>query len=191
MLGELRVVERCLLGVIGARDAVEGWAGPLGSPKDFQFGLVGVEAKARSPQKSEVGISSVHQLDSVGLTRLFLSVTEVASALDESASAVTVTDVTARVRSTIAGLDMSATILFEERLAATGFDWEDDYSDKRWTIGDETLYEVAQGFPRITASMVPAAVDDVRYTISLSGCERFRATATDLAKVISGERDGC
>ena len=191
LLGELRVVERCLLGVIGARDAVEGWAGPLGSPKDFQFGLVGVEAKARSPQKSEVGISSVHQLDSVGLTRLFLSVTEVASALDESASAVTVTDVTARVRSTIAGLDMSATILFEERLAATGFDWEDDYSDKRWTIGDETLYEVAQGFPRITASMVPAAVDDVRYTISLSGCERFRVTATDLAKVISGERDGC
>ena len=190
LIGELRVLEHHLLSVIGARDAVEGWAGPLGSPKDFQFGLVGVEAKARSPQRSEVGISSMHQLDSAGAIRLFLSVTEVATALEESASAMTITDVADRVRKAIEGLDMSATILFEERLAATGFDWEDDYSDKRWTIGDEDLYEVADGFPRITPSMVPAGVDDVRYTISLSGCEIYRVPAITLGEVVSGEQDG-
>ena len=190
LIGELRVIERCLLGVIEARDAVDGWTGPLGSPKDFQFGLVGVEAKARSPQRADVRISSAHQLDSAGANRLFLSVVEVAATLDESATAVTVTDVAARVKNRIAGLDMSATIVFEERLTATGFDWEEDYSDTRWSIGDEVLYEVAEGFPRITPSMIPVAVHDVRYTISLSGCESFRVPTTALSEAISGERDG-
>ena len=190
LIGELRVIERCLLGVIEARDAVDGWAGPLGAPKDFQFGLVGVEAKARSPQRAEVRISSAHQLDSAGTDRLFLSVIEVAAALDESATALTITDVAARVRNRIAALDMSATIVFEERLAATGFDWDENYSDKHWSIGDEVLYEVADGFPRITPSMVPAAVDGVRYSISLAGCAGFRIPQTTLAEAISGEPDG-
>ena len=186
LIGELRVIEHYLLDITGARDAVEGWGGPLGSPKDFQLGLVVVEAKARTPQRSEVDISSINQLDAAGATRLFLSVTEVAAAADESAGAVTVADVAARVRTAVAALDVSATILFEERLAAAGFDWEDDYVDRRWTIGEEALYEVADGFPRITPSMVPPAVDDVRYTISLSGCENFRVSTATLGEAISG-----
>ena len=190
LIGELRVIERCLLDITGARDAVEGWGGPLGSPKDFQFGLVGIEAKARSPQRSEVGISSLHQLDLAGATRLFFSVTEVAAALDESVGAVTVTELVARVRTAIAELDASALIVFEERLAAAGFDWEDDYTDRRWTIGEEALYEVAEGFPRITPSMVAPAVDDVRYKISLAACDSFRVPTTTLGEAICGEADG-
>ena len=190
LIGELRVIERCLHGGTDARDAAEGWAGPLGSPKDFLFGLVGVEAKARSPQRSEVSISSLHQLDAEGSTRLFLSVTEVAAALDNSVGAMTITELAARVKTSVDALDTSATILFEERLAAVGLDWEDDYTDRRWVIGCEVLYEVADGFPRITPSMVPPAVDNVRYTISLSACESFRVPTTALGDAISGEVDG-
>ena len=190
LIGELRVIEQCLLDVIDARDAVEGWMGPFGAPKDFEFGLVGIEAKARSPQRAEVRISSIDQLDSAGVSRLFLSVIEVGAALDDAATAVTITDVATRIRSRISALDMSAAIVFDERLAATGFDWEEDYSDKRWSIGDEVLYEVADGFPRLTPSMVPAAVDDVRYTISMAGCEGFRVAQNALAKAISGDADG-
>lgn len=190
LIGELRVIERCLLDVIEARDAVEGWTGPLGAPKDFEIGLVGIEAKARSPQRAEIRISSVDQLDSAGMSRLFLSVIEVGASFDDSATAVTITDLATRVRSRIAALDTSATIVFDERLAATGFDWEEDYSDKRWTIGDEVLYEVADGFPRLTPATVPAAVDDVRYTISMAGCASFRVTQSALAEAISGDVDG-
>ena len=190
LIGELRVIEGCLLEVIEARDAVEGWTGPLGAPKDFELGLVGIEAKARSPQRAEVRISSVDQLDSAGVARLFLSVIEVGAAFDDSATAVTVTDVAMRVRNRIAALDMSASIVFDERLAATGFDWEDDYSDTHWSIGDEVVYEVGDGFPRLTPSMVPAAVDDVRYTISMAGCEGFRVRQAALAEAILGDDDG-
>ena len=190
LIGELRVIERCLLEVIDARDAVEGWTGPVGAPKDFEIGLVGIEAKARSPQRAEVRISSVDQLDSTGMTRLFLNVIEVGTAFDDSATAVTVTDLATRVRSRIEALDMSAAIVFDERLAATGFDWEEDYSDRRWSIGDEVLYEVAHGFPRLTPSMVPATVDDVRYTIRMAGCEGFRVDQAALAEAITGDSDG-
>ena len=106
LIGELRVIERCLLEVIDVRDAVEGWTGPLGAPKDFELGLVGIEAKARSPQRAEVRISSVDQLDSAGMSRLFLNVIEVGAAFDESATALTITDLATRVRGRIAALDM-------------------------------------------------------------------------------------
>jgi len=188
LIGELRVMERCLLDITDARDAVEGWTGPLGLPKDFLYGMVAVEAKACSPQSKEVRISSLHQLDRGDATRLFLSVTEVARALEDSAGSTTITDVATRVRTAIAGRDMSANILFEERLAAAGFDWEHDYSDRHWTVGDQALYEVADGFPRITPSTVPAAVEDVRYTISLSGCESFLVPPAILGEAISGEQ---
>ena len=190
LIGELRVIEGCLLGVIEARDAVESWTGPLGAPKDFELGLVGIEAKARSPQRPEVRISSADQLDSTGMSRLFLSVIEVGAAFDDSATAVTITDVARRVRNRITALDISAAIAFDERLAALGFDWEEDYSDTHWSIGDEVLYEVADGFPRLTPSMVPAAVDDVRYTISMAGCEGFRVHQTSLAEAILGDANG-
>ena len=52
------------------------------------------------------------------------------------------------------------------------------------------LYEVADGFPRLTPSMVPAAVDDVRYTISMAACEDFRAAQTALIEAITGDADG-
>ena len=190
LIGELRVIERCLLEVVEARDAVEGWTGPLGAPKDFELGLVAIEAKARSPQRAEVRISSVDQLDSAGISRLFLSVIEVGAAFDDSATAVTVAGLATRLRRRIVALDFSAAIAFDERLAATGFDWEEDYSDRRWNIGDEVLYEVADGFPRLTPSMVPASVDDIRYTISMAGCEGFRVAQSTLAAAITGDADG-
>ena len=55
LIGELRLLETHLLPEISAGDAVEGWVGPTGAPKDFQIGPVCVEAKARSHQKAAVG----------------------------------------------------------------------------------------------------------------------------------------
>ena len=138
LIGELCVLERQLLPVIGPVDAVRAWTGPIGTPKDFQVGRIGIEAKTRSPHLPTVRISSAEQLDTAGTTRLFLHVIEVSGAPGNSAS-VTVTDVASGVRDTIAALDMSAAIQFEERLNATGFDWNDDYSDNPLLIGGALL----------------------------------------------------
>ena len=190
LIGELYVLERLLLPVIGPSDAVRTWTGPLGAHKDFQVGLIGIEAKTRSPHVPTIRISSAEQLDIAGTTRLFLHVTELSEAPSDSSS-VTITDVATGLRDTLAGRDMSAAIQFEERLNATGFDWNDDYSDSPWLIGDVSLFEILEEFPRITPSLFLPGVEDVQYAITLSRCESFRVDMTVLARALSGEADGC
>ena len=190
LIGELQLLETVLLPAAGAADAVRAWMGPLGAPKDFQLGWVSVETKARTPQTSTVRISSANQLDSNGATRLFLHVTQVSQAVGDSVSGITISEMADRIRDTIASVDISATALFEERLSATGFDWNDDYSDRLWLIGADSLYEVRKGFPRITPSMIPSGVEDVRYVIELPSCESFRVAKTILVEALAGESNG-
>ena len=189
IIGELCLLEHQLLPVIDAVDAVQAWTGPLDAPKDFQVGWIGIEAKTRSPHMPNVRISSAEQLDATGTTRLFLYVVEV-SGVPGDPTSVTITDVASRVRDTIATLDASAVMQFEERLSATGFDWNDDYSDNPLSIGEASLYEVLQGFPRITPSLYLPGVGDVHYSIALARCENFLVDMATLTQAISGDADG-
>lgn len=191
LIGELRLLEERLLGELAIDDAVQAWVGPTGAPKDFQVGQVCIESKALSPQKAEVAISSMEQLDARGASTLFLYVTEVASGMADSPDSVTVSDVADRIRSDIESRSVPAALAFEERLNAVGFDWNDDYSDNLWVIGKERLFEIKQGFPCITRSMVPQGIDDVRYFVALSACEQFRADMHVLTQTIRGATDAC
>ena len=189
LIGELVVLERHLLPTLGALDAVRCWIGPLDAPQDFEISRVRVEAKAQSPATPRVTISSEHQLDSGDGDTLFLHVTEVMNSAEGTSGAFTVTEVASRIRSVIAEYDMVAVDLFEERLSHVEFDWTDDYSDRLWLVGRESLYEVREGFPRITPAMFPGGVDKVCYTISLPECEAFRAELPVLATAVAGATD--
>ena len=189
LIGEMRLLEERLLRELKTDDAVEAWVGPMGAPKDFQVGQVCIESKALSPQKTEVVISSVEQLDAQGASALLLYVTEVASGMVDSPDSVTVTDVADRIRSAIESRSVPAALAFEERLNAVGFDWNDDYSDSLWVTGKEMLFEVKQGFPCITRSMVPQGINNVRYFVALSACGKFRADMQVLTQTIRGASD--
>ena len=189
LIGELVVLERYLLPVLGALDAVRCWTGPLDAPHDFEISRIHVEAKARGSATPRVTISSEHQLASGNADRLFLHVTEVTTAAGGGPDGLTVTDIATRIRVVLAGRDMAAVDLFEERLGTVGFDWTDDYSDKSWVVGQEALYEVREGFPRITPAMVPGGVGNVRYMITLPDCEEFRVVPASLPITVSGAPD--
>ena len=189
LIGELCVLEHQLVPTIGPADAVRAWSGPLGAPKDFQVGRIGIEAKTFSPHSPVVRVSSAEQLDTSGTAHLFLYVVEVSSALGDSAS-VTVRDVASRVYNLIASSDMAAAIQFEECLIATGFEWKHDYSDNPFSIGHPFVFEVLPEFPRIAPSMFRPGVERVRYSVVLSHCEGFRVDMTVLAKAIRGENGG-
>ena len=189
LIGELVVLERYLLPVLGALDAVRCWTGPLGAPRDFEISRMHVEAKVRGSATPRVIISSEHQLASASADKLFLHVTEVAISVEDAAGAVTVTDVASRIRALMAGQDMGAVELFEARLESVGFAWTDDYSDKPWLVGGESIYEVREGFPRITPTTIPGGIDNVRYTVSLSDCEKFRVEPTVLVAAVAEMTD--
>lgn len=186
LLGELQFLLH-LIDLIGPRAAIEAWKGPLGSSKDFELDGCLVEVKARrGAAKPFVQISSEEQLSDVDGCRLFL----VVSAIDAvvKPNGLTLTDYVSEIEKLYAVLDPEAYSLWEEAIVSTGFDFEDDYSDRRWNIGNSLHFEVVEGFPRV-ANPPPSGVSSVRYSISLDACSGF-AIEADVLDHLVAERHG-
>lgn len=185
LIGELLVLERHLLPHLSLADSLAAWRGPLGAPKDFEIGRIGIEAKARRGAATpHVLITSEHQLDGVGCDLLFLHVVDLSRAPEGATEAFTVSDAVHRVGNRMA-LDNAATERYEALLTATGFRWEDDYSDFQWVEGLSRIYDVADGFPRVTAKEIATGISNVRYSLSLIECERFVVEARLLDEAIA------
>lgn len=186
LLGELQFLQH-LIDLVGPRAAIEAWKGPLGSSKDFELDGCLVEVKARrGAAKPFVQISSEDQLSDVDGCRLFL----VVSAIDAvvKPNGMTLTDHVSEVEKLYAVADPEAYSLWEEAIISTGFDFEDDYSDRRWNVGKSLHFEVVEGFPRI-ANPPPQGVSGVRYSISLDACSEFSVDAAAMDHLIV-ERNG-
>lgn len=187
LVAELNFLRRTAFAAIGVRRAVESWTGPLGAPKDFEMGRVCVEVKARrGAAVPQVSVANEHQLDTDGVDRLFLHVAEISVASADDADAVTVTEVAKSVMEEVESVAPESVELFDARLLATGFDWKEDYSDKRWLAGSARYYDVRDGFPCITSSMVPAGVGNLRYSVSLPQCEQYRVEVGSVIAVLQG-----
>lgn len=181
LLGELQFLKH-LSEIIGPRAAVEAWKGPSGSSKDFEMDGCLVEIKAkRGAAKPFVQISSEDQLSSVDGCRLFLQVVAVDAAVKPNG--MTLTDHVNALEAVFSVADPESYSLWEQAIQASGFDFEDDYSDRRWTIGESKCFEVTEGFPRI-ANPTPQGVSGVRYTIGLDSCTSFVAAADEIDKLI-------
>lgn len=184
LLGELAVLERMLLPNLAASIAVDGWQGPAGMPKDFEVGLVGIESKAQGPSgREEVKISSIDQLARAGLDVLYLCVTGVAASPDAQ-TGTTVAEAAESLRSKLGVVDPSAAATFDAKLSAYGFEWSDDYSDARWIVGETSIYEVGEDFPRIEPSALPPSIIRMKYVIRLSECDAFLVGADHLRSSI-------
>jgi len=177
LIGELIVLDRILLPAIGAKSALESWKGPLDGIKDFNIAKIAIEAKARSSASShQIGISSEFQLDRDGLDALFLFVAIIDNGLANSASGFTITRFAENLRANIESRDAGSIELFESLLGASGFRWDDDYSDSVWVHGLDRIYSVDDSFPRIVPGMLRSGVEHVRYSVSLDGYESHQIT---------------
>ena len=185
LIGELRLMQQVLFRTIGIEATIRSWTGPLNSPKDFEIGRICIEVKARRGSATPfVSISTEHQLDTMGLDALILVVIEVTGTSGDDPRGVTISDVAKMIHTKLQNMDESLAELFDDRLSATGFDWEDDYSESRWLVGSEHFFQVIEGFPRITPSVYPTGVTNVRYTIALHDCEQFRTDESNLKSIL-------
>lgn len=192
LVGELAVLERFILPHTAPVAAVDGWLGPERAPKDFEFGHVGIEAKAHGPAaRDEVQISSIDQLSRAGLSALFLCVTRVASSPDPQLGA-TVTEIADALRSHIENSDPAILGTFDAKLTAAGLDSTHDYSDTKWVVGETVVFEVREEFPRIEPALVSPSIVRVQYALRLTDCEEFIVSSEDLvsALTVEAEHDG-
>lgn len=169
LVGELAFV-REIASAVSPATAIEGWTGPNGAAKDFEFPKVCIEIKARrGAAKPHVRISSEDQLSDVSGRKLFLRVYDVDSAVVPDGD-----NLHGHVQKTLALLEDYPDWVdaFEERLDAVGYEQAHDYEKRRWIVGSVKTFEVVDGFPRISAP-VPRGVSSVTYAIDLAECSNF------------------
>ena len=170
LVGELAFL-RELVNHMGPRSAIEAWTGPTGSAKDFELISACIELKTRRvAAKPSVSISSEDQLADVEGSRVFLRVTNVASAVLPDGKSL---HDHVRITAELFEEDVNAFDSWEATLFCTGYDPENNYENRRWVLGTNDDYEVIEGFPRIAAPLIQG-VEKVRYSINLSACEEFR-----------------
>ena len=153
-----------------AMTAIEGWMGPTGAPKDFEFPRFCAEIKARrGAAKSFVSISSADQLSDIDGARLFLRVYNIDSAI--MPEGMTLHDHVLSAQSYLEeypdGIDR-----FISQLESLGYNSEHEYENRRWLVGSHITFEVADGFPRIVSPLI-TGVNHVSYSIDLQECENF------------------
>lgn len=183
LLGELQFLRR-LADLIGAWAAVEAWKGPSGSSKDFELDRCLVEVKARrGAAKPFVQISSEDQLSDVENCSLCLVVSSIDAAIKPDGK--TLTDHVLDLEQTFTSAEPEAYRLWEQALADYGFSFDDDYSDRRWTMGKTNEFAVHGAFPRITTPLI-GGVSGVRYSIALDACVPFQIEPSALDDLIAG-----
>lgn len=182
LIGELHFLER-LVTLIGPRAAIEAWRGPFGASKDFELDGLLVEVKARrGAAKPYVQISSEDQLADVAGTSLFLCVSPVDAVVKPEG--LSLDDHVRRIEKIFIEADTDSLVLWDEAIQASGFDPTDDYSERRWKIGDTWDHRVEADFPRIVPPL-SAGVGGVRYSIALEACSAYRIQEGDLDRLIS------
>lgn len=177
LVGELHVLQ-LLCDEIGAEAAIEAWRGPEDGAKDFELHGMCMEVKARrGAAKPQVQISSADQLADVAGADVFLLVHDVDAAIKPEG--MTLSDHVQVVEDIFQSSTLAAYGTWERLLAAAGFDWVHDYSDRRWTVGKRVTFRVEEGFPRIP-SPVPMGVLNVKYSVALDACAAFSITDHEL-----------
>lgn len=168
LLGELTFLE-FLIRQNGAA-AVRSWAGPEHHDHDFQSGhdvAFEVKTSSRIPYQIECNLN---QLDRGLFAKLFL----VCFRIGTAKTGVSLPDQVARVVDALQG-DDGALMLFEERLAMTGYSraHETDYASHRFDIGAPEVFRVDGDFPALTLASFKTPPDmrvlDVRYTLEVTG----------------------
>jgi hypothetical protein len=156
-------------------EQVRHWLGPTGTRHDFQWRNLAVEAKATTSVRGHVHrINGVDQLDPPvgGELRVFsLRIREEPTAANSLATLVE------HVGNELRDEDLLD--VFETRLGQAGYSPinVDRYSETRYRIVNERLYNVGESFPRLSAASfaggLEAAIERIEYDINLDGCPQL------------------
>jgi hypothetical protein len=168
LFAELFFLEEVLLPEYSA-DALLAWHSQ-NSVHDFQIEQTAWEVKSFGGRRMEVRISSEDQLDTIGLSKLILSV--VGLKVSEEAGA-SVGEIVDRLISRCVS-DTALSAHFKTGLAKYGYvDRSSIVHEYFFTPRLLAEYEVTNGFPRITSRNIPSAVSDVHYALSLASLEKY------------------
>lgn len=151
---------------LGIRDAVLSWHGPAKAPQDFGFGFLRVEVKAVHAVQASIQISSPEQLSSEGCPMMLR--TQVLELVGERDPEAIMVAEYVRGMASLVSADARALEQFERGLFEYGYVDLPAYTSIWFRPGVVTEWDVDDGFPRVTRAQLPAAVDELSYSLDVS-----------------------
>ena len=152
----------------------EFWQGPSGGPHDFCGASFDVEVKTSTKRTGPLlhEISSIDQLQERANRQLVL----MSFRLGFSATgALSTHDLIQRISAHKAFEGKEASSYLTKALAEGGYSSSIPAKFEKFDIWAEKMYEIRDGFPRLTRETVPfdERITDLSYTVDLSGCEEY------------------
>lgn len=171
LYGELTFLHDHVLTRLGV-EGVAAWTGAHRTPQDFQFPGCAVEVKTSSAKQLQtLRISNERQLDDTHLEALYLYHLSLEPL---RGTGETLPDIVAALRSLLADGSIART-QFEDALIEVGYldAHAPRYAVTGYSIREENVFRVGEGFPRLIESELHAGVGDVTYSISVAECQHF------------------
>ncbi len=160
------------------------WTGVEKTNKDFQGKDWAVEVKTtKTNNPSTVEIHGERQLDNVELPNMYL---DLLSLNANNSVGEKVPEIVISVRELISD-DVECQYLYEAKLQEVDYCLEHEkyYMRTLYQLRKETIYQVAENFPRIVEADLRDGVTDVNYKISLSHCDEFQVPWSALLSIIN------
>lgn len=154
-------------------DLLSAWKGPYGKGHDFELKDTHFEIKGIAESRSSVAISSEYQLDFLSGQRLFLGVFEFSS---NASSFTTISSLVGDIVTILRSATGTKMNLFWSPLGKTRLDQQslEQYDHYRFNIRQTTWYNCClEGFPSITRSRLPDAIQSLKYEIALNNIREF------------------
>lgn len=172
LTGELIFLESQMTGPRGISGSVAAWVGPEGAERDFVFSDHVFEVKTIRTGGESVRISSAEQLDTSPIPFHLVVVRLDEANADRDPSAFTILDLVDRIRENLVA-DTAASEGFEEKLAAAGFIYREEYRDRSFRLQQLRHFRVDDTFPAIRRSALSPAIGQVNWELILSALEDF------------------
>jgi hypothetical protein len=171
LYGELWLIKKLISEVDNTAALIKAWVGPAGANQDFQFAECAIEVKTTSGGPHEViSISNVRQLDTTGINMLYLY----HLTLDIRTGGIqSLPELVSEVRVLLRDKGEGILDIFNDKLMEARYidSMSAYYEDRKYSVRHERIYEVTDGFPKITEQDLMPGVGDVRYTIAISACK--------------------
>ena len=176
LVGELLLLRRL---VSASPNLWQGWNGPLGSARDYSWGVVDIEAKAsRMAGESRLTVNGLDQLEPEEDRELLIYHSILT---DNPVGTIDVPGLVNEIRGQISDPEG-----FDTRLASAKYlsEQRDLWLEHRFTLHGSHIYRVSEDFPRIRKSdfpdgTLPAGVSKLRYDVLIANCSDFRLSTSE------------
>jgi hypothetical protein len=183
LFGELYFLNRLLEAEKNILTVIKAWRGPERTVHDFIFHGCATEVKTSiSKQHQKVYVSSERQLDDSQSGVLFLYHL---SLDNQSGLGNSLNQIIQVIRQKLSNTPLEKES-FEDKLFESGYldIHAERYNSTVYSVRENNIFKVVEGFPRIIESELAVGIGDVKYSVMISECKHFRVQETDMLQLI-------